>query len=84
MNDSCDLKPRFPHAHFVNQIDLSSRDKRRKAVALAASLLDRIRAAEQANLDNFPLAFRDSDAFANAELSLDALTDAIVPLGDIY
>jgi hypothetical protein len=73
-----------PLSRFVQRLDLSSREKRRKAVALASSLLDRVRAAELTNLDNFPPAFRDSDAFANAESSFDALLEAIVALDDIY
>jgi len=55
------------HSILINQIDLSSRAKRRKAVNIASSLLERVRFAEEANIDNFPLNFRDSQAFANAE-----------------
>jgi len=69
---------------FINQIDLSSRAKRRKAVELVSLLLDRVRLAEETNIDNFPLNFRDSQAFANAEDSWDLLMDAISSLYDIY
>jgi len=69
---------------FINQINLSSRAKRRKAVDLASRLLDRVRFAEEANIDNFPLNLRDSQAFANAEDSWDLLIDAIASLYDIY
>jgi len=69
---------------FINQIDLSSRAKRRKAVDIASLLLERVRFAEEANIDNFPLNFRDSQAFANAEDSWDLLIDAISSLYDIY
>ena len=69
---------------FINQIDLSSRAKRRKAVNIASCLLERVRFAEEANIDNFPLNFRDSQAFANAEDSWDLLIDAISSLYDIY
>ena len=72
------------HAALINQIDLSSRAKRRKAVDLAALLLDRVRIAEETSIDNFPLNFRDSQAFANAEDSWDLLMDAICSLYDIY
>ena len=72
------------HADLFNQIDLSSRAKRRNAVNLASFLLDRVRIAEEANIDNFPLNFRDSQAFANAEDSWDALIDVISSLYDIY
>ena len=69
---------------FIDQLDLSSRQKRRYAVSLAIAILERVRSAEDANLDRFPLAFQDSDAFANAESSLDSLIDAIVTLDDCY
>jgi len=69
---------------FINQIDLSSRAKRRKAVDLASRLLERVRFAEEANIDNFPLNLRDSQAFSNAEDSWDALIDVISSLYDIY
>jgi len=72
------------HSAIINQIDLSSRAKRRKAVDLATHLLERIRFAEEANIDNFPLNFRDSQAFYNAEDSWDALIDAIASLYHIY
>jgi len=69
---------------FINQIDLSSRAKRRKAVELVSLLLERVRFAEEANIDNFPLNFRDSDAFINAENSCDAIFEALCSLTDIY
>jgi hypothetical protein len=71
-------------AKYIDQIDLSSRAKRRKSIQLAIALLERVHAAEQQNVDNFPLNLQNSDAFANAEASLDALFDAIVSLDDIY
>jgi hypothetical protein len=74
----------MPITKYIDQIDLSSRAKRKKSVSLAISLLERVRDAEQQNIDNFPTNLQNSDAFANAESSLDALFDAIVSLDDIY
>ena len=64
--------------------DVSTRSKRRQLVSLVICLLDRIRLAEEVNLERFPLSLRDSEAFFNAEESLDAITDAIVGLSDAY
>ena len=67
-----------------DQIDLSSRANRRKTVALVIDLLERVRLAEDANIERFPDNLQNSDAFANAEFSLDVITDAIIALGDAY
>ena len=68
----------------IDAFDLSSRAKRRVATKFASALLERVRLAEQGNIDSFPLNLQYSDAFANAEHSFDCLTDAIVTLMDAY
>ena len=68
----------------IASLDLSSRANRRLATQLASSLLGSIHKAEQHNIDSFHSNFLDSDAFANAELSLDSLNDAIISLLDAY
>ena len=70
--------------YLLDQIDLSSRANRKKAVALSIDLLERVHAAEDANIERFPVNLQNSDAFANAECSLDVVTDAIITLGDAY
>ena len=65
-------------------IDLSTRGKRRKAVAAIIEILEKIRAAEETNLERFPLNFRDGDAYAAADYSLDVIIDAICGLIDAY
>jgi len=65
-------------------LDLSSRGKRRKAVALIIEMLEKIRFAEEKNLERFPLNFRDSDAYAAADYSLHVIMDAICGLQDAY
>lgn len=69
---------------LINTVDVSTRDKRRKAVALVIDLLERIRFAEETNIERFPVNFQDGEAFGNAEQSLDIVTDAIVFLFDAY
>jgi hypothetical protein len=64
--------------------DVSTRDKRRKAVALVIAVLECIQQAEEDNINNFHHNFQHSDAFANAESSLDIITDAINCLDDAY
>jgi hypothetical protein len=70
--------------HFFDSLDLNSRAKRRRAVNLAISLLTRVRQAEDDNLGRFPENFQQSDAYSNAEFSLDYLIDAIENLSVAY
>ena len=69
---------------LLNSFDVSSRSKRRKATALVIGLLELIRAAEEAYICRVPENLQAGDAFANAELSLDAIIDAIAGLADAY
>jgi hypothetical protein len=71
-------------SQFISLINVSNRDKRRKAVLLAIDILEHIRVAEQDNIDSFHLNFQDSQHFANAEYSLESVMDAISTLADAY
>jgi len=69
---------------FFSSIDISSRPKRRKAVNLIISTLHRIRSEEEAYRDRIPFNLSDSIAFANADDSIDFISDAILVLSDAY
>jgi hypothetical protein len=68
----------------LDAADLSSRGKRRKAAALAAGLLERVRATEQGCLDNVPDNFQGSDSFAAGEEAVACLDEIIGLLVDVY
>ena len=72
------------YEHFFDSLDLDSRAKRKRAVNLVISLLTRVKQAEDDNLSHFPENFQNSDAFYNAEGSLDYLIDAIDVLSYTY
>jgi len=72
------MTPLFPN------LDVSSRPKRRIAVSIIISILHRIRSEEQAYRDRIPPNFDFSDAAANADDSIDLLSDAISYLDDAY
>ena len=67
-----------------DELDLSSRAKRRKATALAACLLERIRAAEGAYMGRFPENLQASDAYESAEQSAGLLDEAIDAVNSVY
>ena len=69
---------------MILTIDVSSRAKRRRAVIIAIDLLERIRAAEGANIGRFPQNLQDGEAYENAECSHEIIADAIIGLGDAY
>ena len=69
---------------MLDSLDLSSRDKRRKAVGSVVEALEMVRVAEEANLERFPLNLQGSDAYATADESLDVVIDAICSLSDAY
>ena len=64
--------------------DLSTRQKRRRALALLLSELERLRFAEEAYMERIPENLREGEAFASADYTVDLLTDAIVTLGDAF
>jgi len=68
----------------IGAINVSSRAKRMQAISIAINLLEKIRAAEEENIDRFPVNLRFGYAFAKAGDSLDFITDAIIDLKDAY
>ena len=64
--------------------DLSSRAKRRKAAALAARLLERIRDAEEAYMGRIPINLQNSEAYDNADCSIALLDEAIDVIGTVF
>ena len=69
---------------LLASFDVSSRLMRRRATSFAIELLERIRFAEETNLERFPLNLQNGDAFLNAGYSLDVIIDAIITLRDAY
>jgi hypothetical protein len=63
---------------------LSTRRKRRKAAALAATLLERIRVAEEAYMERIPENLQGSDAYGDADFSIGLLDEAIEAVGSVY
>jgi len=70
--------------HIFSNLDISSRQKRRRLVALISSALVRVRDEEQAYRDRIPPNLDSSDFAANADDSIDLLSDAILFLDDAY
>jgi hypothetical protein len=68
----------------IKSINLSTRAKRRKAAALAAFLLERIQSAEELRLNRTPDNLQNSKACYIAEISVQAVGDAIYSLMDAY
>jgi len=64
--------------------DFSTLAKRRKAVSLVLDMLGRVQAAEAAYMDRMPANLQNGDAFAEAEMRIDAVMDAMDALADIY
>ena len=69
---------------YVDSLDVSTRGKRRNAVKIILLMLEKVRNAEDAYLERVPFNLQNGDAFAEAECSLDIVTDAIVFLSDAY
>jgi len=65
-------------------LDLSSRPKRRRALCIVLSSLERIRDEEEGYLHRMHPNFHDSDAYADAEESIGAINDALCILADAY
>jgi hypothetical protein len=69
---------------IADSLDVSSRAKRRLAVNFVIGLLEKIRMAEEHNLDRFPVNLQGGDAYAASDYSHDIIIDAIVGLSDAY
>ena len=69
---------------LFDSMDVSTRGKRRKAIAVAVDLLEKIRQAEERYIENIPFNLQSGDAYAAAENSVDLIIDAIISLSDAY
>ena len=69
---------------IIDSIDVSTRGKRRKAAALVVKLTGKIHDAEMRYLDRIPENLRSCEAYADAENSVEMLSDAIAALLDAY
>jgi hypothetical protein len=65
---------------FINSIDVSTRGKRRKAMALVIELLEKIRHAEERYLERIPSNLRSGSAYFEADYSVNTIIDAIIAL----
>jgi hypothetical protein len=64
--------------------DVSTREKRRKALSRVIDELETIRRAEESYAERVPLNLCGSEAYADVEYTLELLTDALVTLGDAF
>jgi hypothetical protein len=69
---------------IFDNVDISSRPKRRKTVSLIIKELTLICERENAYMERIPENLQDGDAYADAENSVDTLNDAIMVLMDAY
>ena len=69
---------------LLDSIDVSTRGKRRKAIAIAVDLLERIYQAEERYIENIPFNLQSGAPYADAEYSVDLIIDAINTLVDAY
>jgi len=69
---------------LLMSVDLSSRGKRRKMIALVIDLLKRIRTAEQTLIEKMPLNLHGSDAYDTAEYAIDIIDEAIDVISSVY
>ena len=69
---------------LLESVDISTRPKRRRAIARIIGSLERIREFEEAYLERIPLNLQDSEIAAAADDSVSYLVDAICSLSDAY
>ena len=68
----------------LDRVDLSSKTKRRKAAAMVAAFLERIRAAEEDYMGRIPENLKGSEAYENADYSIGLLDEAIDAVNAVY
>jgi len=68
----------------IGHVDVSTRARRRKAVANIIILLKEIREAEETRMVKTPLNLQSGDAYAAADESVDAIIDAVSYLEGAY
>jgi hypothetical protein len=69
---------------LIEPLDVSTRAKRRKAVAAAVELLEKILAAEEGYMERMPENLQSGEAYDAAGCSVDIIIDAISGLSDAY
>ena len=69
---------------IFGELDISTRQKRKRIVDFIITELENIRNAEQVYMERVPINFRDGESYANAEMSIDTLTEGIDILADAY
>ena len=69
---------------WVDSLDVSTRGKRRKAVSIVISMLEKIHGAEFDYMERVPMNLQAGDAYAAADYCVDILADSIVLLLDAY
>jgi hypothetical protein len=67
-----------------DNIDVSTKRKRRKAISLIIELLARVRYAEEYSLHRIPLNLQGGEAFLEAEEAVDCLDEAICVLANAF
>ena len=71
-------------AAAIDRLDLSTRQKRRQALARVITALEYIRDEEEAYQDRIPRNLQGGKAYAAADDSVSIVTDAIIFLWDAY
>ena len=71
-------------AQAHSKASVGTRQQRRKAVALALSIVEEASIAEAAYMDAIPENLRNSSRFENAETSVSAYEEAVQALESIY
>jgi len=66
--------------NFLDSIDVSTRNRRREAMALAIELLDKIRHAEERHMEMSPLNMQLSWDHLEAKYNIDAIISATTGL----
>lgn len=69
---------------MIDSLDVSKRNKRRKAVALVIEALEKIRLSEEGYMERIPLNLHGGKAYADADYSVECIIHAIVGLSDAY
>jgi len=69
---------------LLDSVDVSTRAKRSKAMALVIELLEKIRHAEERYMGRIPLNLQSGSAYSDAEYSVDIIIDAIDELLNAY
>ena len=69
---------------LLDSVDVSTRGKRRRATALVISLLEKIRYAEEKYLERIPCNLQSSEAYFEADYSVDVIIETIICLLRAY